>query len=75
MQELPPNATFTCVVDCVVSEDSSARSCMSNSRGRLTATFDKVPAVCLGAVLLIKQDTTILCGSGFVSEIPIIPHP
>src|SRR5262245_17469867 len=75
VQGLSPNETFTCAVDCVVLGDSVAQSCTSDAQGDLDVTLEQVPDTCLGAVFAIKQDTTILCASGFVLPLPIIPHP
>src|SRR5262249_23162767 len=75
VQGLAPNETFTCAVDCVVLGDAVAQSCTSDAQGDLNVTLENVPVTCLGAVFAIKQDTTILCASGFVLPLPIIPNP
>jgi hypothetical protein len=75
VQELPPNATFTCAVDCVVLGGSVEQACTSDAQGRLDATLETGLVVCLGPVLVIKQEATLLCASGLVFSLPIVPHP
>jgi hypothetical protein len=75
VQGLPANEPFTCAVDCTVEGDAVEQSCTSTARGTVNVTFAEKVYTCLGTVFTVRQEETVLCASGFATQLPIPPHP
>jgi hypothetical protein len=75
VQGLPANEPFTCALDCTLLGDAIEQPCTSNARGNLNVTFEEKVYTCLGAVFTVTQEETVVCASGFATQLPIPPHP
>lgn len=66
---LPPNATFTCDMECELFGAPLEQPCTSDAHGRLDATFKNALDICIGPLAEIEDGAKeIICASGFVSS-------